>query len=251
VLTDFLYPWAFMHLDCRTIIIFDGCFFIHPYRGRFPEYGGIFFSGQFLEENMSKLSSDFNFSQETQYILPAFAGKIGKKVPVFQQEALRKVAKYWDLEPLSGEIYAYSLGKDLPVAICAPYVSWVQIARQHEEFSGFQFIPSKDVKEYDINGLKISLPVWCKCVVKLTQNREVEFGVLTDEISTRDFSMSSSPREFLKYKAMVGAIRLALGVTGLCTPEEGRNLFETAQKEHGQTKTKDSLFRKIAVLLFG
>jgi hypothetical protein len=199
---------------------------------------------------MSDLSSLLKGVFGDHAILPAFAGRIGR-IPAFQRETLRKVATWWRLEPLSGEIYAYSLGSNSPVAICAPYVSWVKIARQHTDFVEFSFIASKDVREYDIDGMKISLPVWCKCVVKLTQNREIEFGVFTDEIPTRDFVMGSSPRGTLKYKAMVGAIRLALGVTGLCTPEEGRDLFETAQKEHAVSMANASIFKKIAVCLFG
>jgi hypothetical protein len=231
--------------------------FLFTHTGEDSPNMGVYSSPDFLEEesmnNLFSLLSDFitgNDNERPSKLLPAFVGRIGR-VPAFQQETLRDVAKWWNLNPLSGEIYAYSLGKDVPVTICAPYVSWVKIARQYGDFVGFKFIPSKDVKKYDIEGMKIDLPVWCKCVIQLTQNREVEFGVFTEEISARDFIMSSSPRQFLKYKAMVGAIRLALGVTGLCTPEEGRNLFETAQKEHDRVKTKDSFFRKVAVFLFG
>jgi hypothetical protein len=61
--------------------------------------------------------------------------------------------------------------------------------------------------------------------------------------------MGLAPRDVLKYKALIGGLRMAFGL-GFCTPEEGRAIFESAQKMYEYQKKQTNIFRRIAICLF-
>lgn len=127
------------------------------------------------------------------------------------------VAKQYDLNPLTKEIYAFpsQSGGIVPIVSVD---GWVNLVNSHPQCDGFQF-----TKEHDMDGKLISYT----CTM---HRKDRKYPVQVEEFlsecirSTQPWKMQ---HRMLRHKSFIQAARLSFGFAGIYDEDEGRVIAES------------------------
>lgn len=129
------------------------------------------------------------------------------------------VAKEYNLNPLTKEIYAYS-GKGGGIVPIVSVDGWVNLVNSHGQCNGFTF-----QMEHGDKGQLIS----CTCsMYRKDREHPVEVTEYLSEC-IRDTEPWKMKHRMLRHKAMIQAARYAFGFSGIYDEDEGQKIAEIDQ----------------------
>lgn len=121
------------------------------------------------------------------------------------------VAKEYDLNPLTKEIYAFpKQGGGIQPIVSVD--GWANLINSHPQCDGFEF---KD--NLDENGKLISIT--CR-IYRKDRAHPVEATEYMDECTRGTSTWKQWPRRMLRHKALIQAARYAFGFAGIVDPDE-------------------------------
>lgn len=131
--------------------------------------------------------------------------------------AFLSVAKEYDLNPLTKEIYAFAKGgRVVPIV---PIDGWSRIINRRPELDGIEF---NDVVE---GGKVISIE--CK-IYRKDRAKPISATEYLEECNVDSSpAWKKWPRRMLRHKALIQAARYAFGLGGIYDPDEGERIKET------------------------
>lgn len=131
--------------------------------------------------------------------------------------AFLSVAKEYDLNPLTKEIYAFAkAGRVIPIV---PIDGWSTIINRRPEMDGVEF---NDVVE---NGKLISIE--CK-IYRKDRSKPICATEYLEECNVDSSpAWKKWPRRMLRHKALIQAARYAFGLGGIYDPDEGERIKQT------------------------
>lgn len=130
--------------------------------------------------------------------------------------AFLSVAKEYDLNPLTKQIYAFAKGgKVIPIV---PVDGWSTIINRNPQFDGMEFIDNFE------NGKLVS--VECKIYRKDRSKPISAIEYLEECYMDSNPSWKKWPRRMLRHKALIQAARYAFGLGGIYDPDEGERIRE-------------------------
>lgn len=144
--------------------------------------------------------------------------------------AFLSVAKEYDLNPLTKQIYAFAKGgKVYPIV---PVDGWSTIINRNPQFDGAEFI---DVVE---NGKVISIE--CK-IYRKDRSRPISAIEYLEECDVKtNPAWKQWPRRMLRHKALIQAARYAFGLGGIYDPDEGERIRESIVDVTPKSKTANA-----------
>lgn len=130
--------------------------------------------------------------------------------------AFLSVAKEYDLNPLTKQIYAFAKGgRVIPIV---PVDGWSAIINRNPQFDGAEFI---DVVE----GGKV-ISVECK-IYRKDRSRAISAIEYLEECQVASNpAWKQWPRRMLRHKALIQAARYAFGLGGIYDPDEGEGIVK-------------------------
>ncbi|PKF35530.1 phage recombination protein Bet [Acinetobacter proteolyticus] len=165
-----------------------------------------------------------------------------KEVTYAQMTALLIVAKKYNLDPFTREIYAFpdKSGGIIPIV---GVDGWSNIINSNEKYDGVEFTYSQEMVAIP-DDAKMMTHVWCECSIyrtdrtRPTKVREymgetykpahVKNGVKNNG------PWQTHPNRMLRHKSLIQCARYAFGLTGLYDHDEGLTILNS-QAADGQT----------------
>ncbi|NBV06630.1 MAG: phage recombination protein Bet [Proteobacteria bacterium] len=144
--------------------------------------------------------------------------------------AFLSVAKEYDLNPLTKEIYAFAKGgRVIPIV---PVDGWSTIINRRPEMDGVEF---NDVVE---NGKLISIE--CR-IYRKDRSRPICATEYLEECNVESSpAWKKWPRRMLRHKALIQAARYAFGLGGIYDPDEGERIKEAIVDVTPKSKTANA-----------
>lgn len=148
------------------------------------------------------------------------------RATVFPKDASREqlaafllVAKEYDLNPITKEIFAFPTrnGGIQPVVSID---GWVNIINSHPAFDGFEFDDHLDDQS---NLTAITARIWRK-----DRSRPVVVTEYMVECRRSTETWKSWPRRMLRHKALIQGARYAFGFAGIVDPDEAERLADVS-----------------------
>lgn len=150
------------------------------------------------------------------------------------------VAKEYDLNPLTKEIYAFpSRGGIQPIVSVD---GWMKMINSHKQFDGMTF---EDHLDTTGNLASITVKIYRK-----DREHPVEVTEYMSECKRNTDTWKQWPARMLRHKAVIQAARYAFGFSGIVEPDEAERFAEakdiTPEKpEKGVAGVKDQLFKQV------
>ena len=154
--------------------------------------------------------------------------KLGKVATNAEIAAFLIVANKYNLDPFTNEIYAFPAKKGGIVPIVG-IDGFTTIMNRQKGFDGYELTYSED--ETTMDGAK-SCPAWAE--VKIFDTNRTHPTIVReylDEVYVPKRSNFAGPwqthtKRMLRHKALIQAIRLAFGITGIYDPDEGDRILD-------------------------
>ena len=146
-----------------------------------------------------------------------FKQKEGKpQVSNEQMIALLVVAKEYELNPFTREIYAFATdGGIVPVI---PVDGWITIINRRPELESIEF-------EYSADG---SESPWIACTItRRDRSKPVTIREYMDECYRDTAPWNSHGRRMLRHKSLIQAARIAFGLAGVFDPDDADAIVST------------------------
>jgi phage recombination protein Bet len=166
---------------------------------------------QMLSVQAGKLGQAFGMSADGEELVEVLKATAFKgQVTDAQMAALMVVANQYKLNPFTREIYAFpDKGGIVPVV---GVDGWARIMNEHPAFDGIQFDDGPD---------------YCTAIVyRKDRGHPVSVTEYMVECRRETGPWKSHPRRMLRHKAMIQAVRLAFGFTGIYDPDEAERIRE-------------------------
>ncbi|MBT4836989.1 MAG: hypothetical protein HON94_06555 [Methylococcales bacterium] len=129
------------------------------------------------------------------------------------------VAKEYNLNPLTREIYAFpSDGGIVPIVSVD---GWMKMINAHPQFDGMTF---KD--DFNSDGLLVSITAQ---IHRKDRNIPIEVTEYMSECRRDTATWKKWPTRMLRHKAVIQAARYAFGFSGIIDPDES-NRFKEVEK---------------------
>lgn len=151
----------------------------------------------------------------------AFKQKGSEKVVSNEQMmALLVVAKEYDLNPFTKEIYAFPADGGIVPIISVD--GWIRMINARPEFDSLTL-------EYAPEG---SESPWIECtIIRKDRSMPITVREYLDECVRDTGPWKSHPRRMLRHKAVIQCARLAFGFGGVYDPDEGARIVATIEQE--------------------
>jgi phage recombination protein Bet len=130
------------------------------------------------------------------------------------------VAKQYDLNPLTKEIYAF-MDKTGAVVPIVSVDGWANLINSHPKFDGMDFIDHADER----GGLSA---ITCRMYRK-DRSHEISITEYMAECRRDIDTWKRWPRRMLRHKAMIQAARYAFGFAGIYDDDEGERIIDSRQ----------------------
>ncbi len=154
--------------------------------------------------------------------------KLGKVASNAEIAAFLIVAQKYNLDPFTNEIYAFP-GKKGGIVPIVGIDGFTTIMNRQKEFNGYEMTYDED--EATMESAK-SCPKWAEVKI-YHKNREHPTIVreYLDEVYVPPRKGYSGPwqthtKRMLRHKALIQAIRLGFGITGIYDPDEGERILD-------------------------
>lgn len=138
------------------------------------------------------------------------------KRPYTQEQlaAFLLIAKKYDLNPLTKEIYAFPMGGGIQTIISVD--GWVKMINQHPEYDGMEFIDNIDDCDQMIS-------IECK-IYRKDKAHPISANEYMEECKRETDIWKKWPRRMLRHKALIQAARYAFGFSGVIDPDEAERM---------------------------
>lgn len=178
------------------------------------------------------MSKELSTTEPKKSVIEFMAGKYGMERTAFEAViketvmsgnvkneefvAFLSVAKEYDLNPLTKQIYAFAKGgKVFPIV---PVDGWSAIINRNPQFDGMEFVDSVE------NGKLISIE--CK-IYRKDRSKPISAIEYLEECDVKtNPAWKQWPRRMLRHKALIQAARYAFGLGGIYDPDEGEGIKE-------------------------
>lgn len=141
-----------------------------------------------------------------------------------QLMALMIIAKQYNLNPFTKEIYAFP-AKDGSVVPVLGVDGWARIINSHPQLDGITFNYSNNVEQLD--GAQ-PCPEWIECVIHRKDRKHPTIArEYLDECYRKmsyDNPWKTHTKRFLRHKALIQAARIAFGFAGIYDQDEARRV---------------------------
>lgn len=134
-----------------------------------------------------------------------------------QFAAFLLVAREYDLNPITKEIYAFP-GKGGGIQPIVSIDGWLKIINSREEFDGMEFVDNLD----DSGDL---VSVTCR-IYRRDRNRPTEVTEYMSECKRDTDTWKRWPARMLRHKATIQCARYAFGFSGIVDPDEAERFRE-------------------------
>lgn len=134
-----------------------------------------------------------------------------------QFAAFLLVAREYDLNPITKEIYAFP-AKGGGIQPIVSIDGWLKIINSREEFDGMEFVDNVD----DAGEL---LSVTCR-IYRRDRNRPTELTEYMSECRRDTDTWRKWPARMLRHKATIQCARYAFGFSGIYDPDEAERFHE-------------------------
>jgi phage recombination protein Bet len=130
-----------------------------------------------------------------------------------QMVAMMMVAKQFNLNPWTNEIYAFpNKGAIVPIV---GVDGWSRIINDHPQFDGMDF-------EQDEES--------CTCIIyRKDRSHPIKVTEWMDECKRNTDPWKVSPKRMLRHKALIQCSRLAFGYTGIYEPDEAEKIRDITE----------------------
>lgn len=152
------------------------------------------------------------FSVEPTKLLSTLKATVFAKATDEELLALVVVANEYGLNPLTKEIYAFPAkgGGIVPVVSID---GWINRANSHPQFDGMEF------SYHEADGQLVS----CTCsIYRKDRNHPVRVTEFLAECKRNSEPWNQMPRRMLRHKALIQAVRVAFGFSGVYDEDEAQ-----------------------------
>lgn len=156
-----------------------------------------------------------------------------QQVSFAQMTALLIVAKQYNLNPFTREIYAYP-DRNGGIVPIVGVDGWCNMVNSHSEFSGMEFRYSDELEPL-IDKETVKAHAWVECFLyrKDRERPVVVREYLSETYKTapikhgqrKDGAWQSHPNRMLRHKALIQCARYAFGFTGVYDPDEASQMI--------------------------
>lgn len=170
-----------------------------------------------------------------------------------QMIALLLVAKKYNLDPFTGEIYAFPT-KNGGIVPIVGVNGWSNLVNSHPQCDGIEFKASEET--FCITnqaGTKINVHNWIECILSRKDRKNPVIvreylsetykpSITKDDGYVVEGPWQSHPNRMLRHKALIQCARYAFSFTGIYDQDEGLDTvrFEDARFEQTPTVDKNS-----------
>lgn len=149
-------------------------------------------------------------SQELITTLKTTAFRGAPNITDSQMVAMMMVAKQFNLNPWTNEIYAFpNKGAIVPIV---GVDGWSRIINEHPQFDGMDF-------EQDAES--------CTCIIyRKDRKHPIKVTEWMEECKRNTDPWRMSPKRMLRHKALIQCARLAFGYTGIYEPDEAERIHD-------------------------
>lgn len=165
-----------------------------------------------------------------------------QQVTYAQMTALLIVAKQYQLNPFTREIYAFPTQNGGIVPIVG-VDGWCNMINSHEEYSGMEFKYSEEMVSLPDKETMFS-HTWCECVLyRKDRDRPTivrEYMGETYKLAPvkngfkKEGAWQSHPNRMLRHKTLIQCARYAFGFTGIYDPDEAAQFLRDTQAFEGE-----------------
>lgn len=165
-----------------------------------------------------------------------------QQVTYAQMTALLIVAKQYQLNPFTREIYAFPTQNGGIVPIVG-VDGWCNMINSHEEYSGMEFKYSEEMVSLPDKETMVS-HTWCECVLyRKDRDRPTivrEYMGETYKLAPvkngfkKEGAWQSHPNRMLRHKTLIQCARYAFGFTGIYDPDEAAQFLRDTQAFEGE-----------------
>jgi phage recombination protein Bet len=154
------------------------------------------------------------YQVEAPKLLDTLKATLMPKASNEEMMAFCMVANQYDLNPFTKEIYAFPArsGGITPVVSVD---GWAKLMNRHDDFDGVEFVA------HDDEGKPHS--VTCRIYLK-GRSRPVEVTEYHAECARSTEPWKSHPRRMLRHKALIQAVRVAFGFSGIYDEDEAQRI---------------------------
>lgn len=136
-----------------------------------------------------------------------------------QMTALLVIAKQYNLNPWTKEIYAFPDPRNGIVPIVS-VDGWTRIVNEHPQFDGLDF-------EFHEGEGKLSSSMTCR-IYRKDRTKPTVVTEYMAECSRDTQPWKSHPRRMLRHKSLIQCARLAFGFSGIVDPDDGEVISNSA-----------------------
>ena len=155
------------------------------------------------------------FSVEPDKLLGTLKGTVFKGASNEELLALVVVANTYGLNPLTKEIYAFP-AKGGGIAPIVSIDGWIRMANDHPQFDGMEL-----EVEFDDSGKPFSAT--CK-VHRKDRSHATIITEYFSECARNTDPWKTCPARMLRHKALIQAVRVAFGFSGIYDEDEGKDV---------------------------
>lgn len=165
-----------------------------------------------------------------------------QQVTYAQMTALLIVAKQYQLNPFTREIYAFPTQNGGIVPIVG-VDGWCNMINSHEEYSGMEFKYSEEMVSLPDKETMFS-HTWCECVLyRKDRDRPTivrEYMGETYKLAPvkngfkKEGAWQSHPNRMLRHKTLIQCARYAFGFTGIYDPDEAAQFLRDTHAFDGE-----------------
>jgi phage recombination protein Bet len=139
-----------------------------------------------------------------------------------QMVAMMMVAKQFNLNPWTNEIYAFpNKGAIVPIV---GVDGWARIINEHPQFDGMDF--NQDAES-------------CTCIIyRKDRSHPIKVTEWFDECKRNTDPWKTSPKRMLRHKALIQCARLAFGYTGIYEPDEAERIQDITNTASHTVRTE-------------
>lgn len=154
-----------------------------------------------------------------------------KAVSREQFAAFLLVAKEYDLNPLTKEIYAFP-GKNNSIQPIVSIDGWLRMINQHPQMNGMQFVDNRD-------GTKL-VSVTCR-IFRKDREHAIEVTEYMAECVRNTEPWQKWPARMLRHKAAIQAGRYAFGFSGIYDQDEIERMHDGGAAGRPTSRTEEVL----------
>lgn len=160
-------------------------------------------------------------------------------ITVEEFAAFLLIAKTYNLNPLTKEIYAFP-AKGGGISTVVSIDGWLRIINERPELDGIEFVDNMH------DGKVISIT--CR-ITRKDRDRPIEVTEYLDECKRNSEPWQKWPMRMLRHKALIQCARYAFGFSGIVDPDEGERIKEVdVTKSAKVTAVEDKIANLAATL---